>query len=226
MTRSRSRRPAGRALRPADPSRHRVRGQDDPRCDVRRAGARASHRDPRLRQLLDQPAAAAHRPQPALGRAGASSRKSWCRTSSRARPCARRSTSASAHWRCEAAERPSARSPQIPPATSEPATMRYLVWLRPGSHLLHPVRVRAEQPARRDACTASSARPGARRWCCVVLAAFAARLRVRRASRMVPRWWRHRRMARTRSAAPTIGRRGAQPTRRRSPPQHPPRDGL
>ena len=62
----RPRGPAGRALRPADASRHRVRGQDDPRRDVRRAGARPPHRDPRLRQLLDQPPAAARRPQPAL----------------------------------------------------------------------------------------------------------------------------------------------------------------
>ena len=83
---------AGRTLRPADPPRHRVRGQDHPRCDVRRAGARAPHRDPRLRQLLDQPPAAARGPQPAQRRAGGRSPKSWCRTSSRARPCAKRST--------------------------------------------------------------------------------------------------------------------------------------
>ena len=88
----RPRRPAGRALRPADPPRHRVRGQDDPRRDGDRAGARAPHRDPRLRQLLDQPAAAARRAQPALRRAGRHPREAACRTSSRARRCAKPST--------------------------------------------------------------------------------------------------------------------------------------
>jgi small subunit ribosomal protein S1 len=61
---------AGREIRPADAARHRVRGQDHPRCDVRRPGARAPHRDPWLRQLLDQSPPAAPGPQPAQRRAG------------------------------------------------------------------------------------------------------------------------------------------------------------
>ena len=87
----RPRGPPGRTLRAAHAARHRVRGQDHPRRDVRRAGARAPHRDPRLRQLLHQPPAAARGPQPAQRRAGDRSPRSWCRTSSRARRCANRS---------------------------------------------------------------------------------------------------------------------------------------
>ena len=64
----RPRRRTGRPFRPAHAPRRRVRRQDHPRRDERCAGARAPHRDPRLRQLLDQPAPAAHGPQSALRR--------------------------------------------------------------------------------------------------------------------------------------------------------------
>jgi predicted RNA-binding protein with RPS1 domain len=55
---------SSRSATPSSPSR-----PSSTRC--RRLGARPPHRDPRLRQLLDQPPPAAHGPQPAQRRAGA-----------------------------------------------------------------------------------------------------------------------------------------------------------
>ena len=222
--------PAGRAIRPADPPRHRVRGEDDPRCDVRRAGARPPHRDPRLRQLLDQPPPAARGPQPALRRAGRRSPKSWCRTSSRARRCARRSTSASARSRAAAdaeAARRAASAGNRPSQLESRATMRMLVWLVRAAVFFTLFAFALNNQQEVDACTGSSATSGARRWSssCSPRSALGCAFGV---FAMVPSWWRHRRMARNRM------RRAERPAvdgaRDRSPaevaPLHPPRDGL
>ena len=60
----------------------------------------------------------------------------------------------------------SARARAAPPARiAAGVAMRILDLARSAAlHLLHAVRVRAEQPARRRPCTGSSARSGARRW--------------------------------------------------------------
>ena len=59
------------ALSAAGGEGRRVRGEDDPRRDDAEPAQRASHRDPRLRQLRPQLPAAAHRPQPEVRREGA-----------------------------------------------------------------------------------------------------------------------------------------------------------
>jgi small subunit ribosomal protein S1 len=161
----RPRQQAGRALRPADAARHRVRGEDDPRRDVRRARARAPHRDPRFRQLLDQPPAAARGAQPAQRRAGDHPREAGAALQAGQGPArggrrahgaaAGRSVHLSGAMKLPAfmtgpagpvssfqRRRPGARSYNRP-------RMRVIVWLLRGLRLLRSVRLRAEQPAGR-----------------------------------------------------------------------------
>ena len=102
-----------------------------------------------------------------------------------------------------------------------------LVWLRPRRRLLHAVRVRAEQPARRRRVHWFFGYEWRAPMVFIVLAAFGARLRVR-----------HLRDGAELVAASAHGahahaprrrprrRRGASRRRPRSPPHHPPRDGL
>ena len=223
------RRPAGRALRPADPPRHRVRGQDDPRRDGRRARARASHRDPRLRQLLDQPPAAARRPQPALGRAGRDLGKAGARTSSRARRCARRSISASA--RCARSPKPTPQSSRTRPARPNnsrgcPRRCERSSGSSAPRSSSRCSRSRSTTSTRRR-CAGSSATSGARRWSssCSPRSGSAARSassRWCRAGGVIAGWRATARVApRIASApAPTV------PPPSDAVPLHPPRDGL
>ena len=152
--------------------------------------------------------------------------RSWCLTSSRARPFAKRSTPASAP--CAASRnrpraRPAPRRQRESAATHCDAPPRLA---RPGRRLLHALRLRAEQPARVEHPLVL--RPGMAR-ADGLHRPRRLRLRLRLGIfAMVPSWWRHRRIARREvarapapPAAPPMASGGAESTL-----PHPPRDGL
>ena len=162
-----SRGAAGRALRPADPSRHRVRGQDDPRCDGLRALARGhrieirgfgsfsiNRRPPRVGRnprsgeqvVISEKLVPHFKPGKALARSGRRPRRRQARRS-----------------RAEAAEPPHAPLPATRQLAS-PDAMRTLVWLFRAAVFFTLFAFALNNQRRGEHPLVLRLRPGARRW--------------------------------------------------------------